>query len=372
MPAPRSGYQALTGAQLDEIIAFFQERLVGQPEVVQALTNVLYKQNALLKRVVEHPEGLMAIPAAPTVLLLAGGSWGKSLAARLIPMALARYGQGSLTVLAASPQDPVGTLFLDPRLVAVPFATIVVEDIETAYQMNVRFVTNLAYVLSTGLIPLTDEVRGFVHPIPLGLATVIFTTSVADAEIRELLSPHGEGGFLGPASEWTPEEAYAAVRRICERAIRRLPAEILRQVDETVILRPLSEEHLRQIFNLEITYFEQGMFPGQHLSIRFEGEAKERLFQEARSTLDVYGVHALRRVLQRHIDPVVYRAYVEGRLTEEDLKMTEVVVAWSNGGVQVALETVAGRGDENTVPAEALFREAELIATLLKESGTRR
>jgi hypothetical protein len=70
---------ALSREELDQITTFFQERLIGQPEVVQALTNVLYKQNALLKRILEHdPEGQrpIGIPADPSVLLLMGGSWG--------------------------------------------------------------------------------------------------------------------------------------------------------------------------------------------------------------------------------------------------------------------------------------------------------
>ena len=76
---------ALTNEELEQIAAFFEERLVGQPEVVQVLTNVLYKQNALLKRVLEHgkeSDGQVSVPADPTVLLLLGGSWGKSLAPR--------------------------------------------------------------------------------------------------------------------------------------------------------------------------------------------------------------------------------------------------------------------------------------------------
>ncbi|RMF26667.1 MAG: hypothetical protein D6759_19230, partial [Chloroflexi bacterium] len=343
-PPKRTGYQPLTWEQLEETIAFFRERLVGQPEVVETLAHVLYKQNALLKRAVEHEEGRPSIPADPTVLLLAGGSWGKSLAARLIPMALARYGQGSLTVLTPLPQDPEGTLYLDPRLVAVPFATIVVENIEVAYQMNVRFVGNLAHVLSTGLIPLVDETHGMVHPIPLGLATFVLTTGVADAEIRQFLHPEGRLGFLPPETEMDPEEAYEEVRRICERSLRQLPPEILRQVDETVILRPLGEDDLRQIFDLEIAYFEQGIFPGRHLPIRFEGNAHDSLFQEARQGLEVYGVHALRRVLQRYIDPVVYRAYNAGQLTEENLEATQIVIALQDGKVQVRLVTDADEG----------------------------
>ncbi|MEE8163652.1 MAG: hypothetical protein V3T92_06575, partial [Anaerolineae bacterium] len=73
-------------------------------------------------------------------------------------------------------QDPEGTIYLEPQIVAVPFAVVLIEHIEAAYAMNARFVGNLAYIVNAGLIPLADEMRGLVRPIPLGLATFIFTT----------------------------------------------------------------------------------------------------------------------------------------------------------------------------------------------------
>lgn len=334
--------KALTSAQLDQITAFFQERLIGQPEVVQALTQVLYKQNALLKRILEHDEKSdreVGIPADPTVLLFLGGSWGKSLAAQLIPMALQRFGHGSLTVLTPLPQDPEGTLELEPHMVAAPFATVVIENIESARERNARFVSNLAHLLDTGLIALLDPQQQAIRPVPLGLSTFILTSSIADEEIRKTLNPESRLGFLHPADDQPVDAAamYEDVQRICRQALALLPRELLRQVDQTVILRPLSQEDLQQIFDLEITHYQQVMFPGRALPIHLEEEAKERLFAEAKDGLGIYGAHALRRVLQQYIDPVVYRAYNEGTLTEENLEERQVTVSFTGDAISVKL-----------------------------------
>jgi hypothetical protein len=334
---------ALTAKELEQITAFFTERLIGQPEVVQTLANVLYKQNALLKRVLEqdeadpHPAG---VPADPTVILLMGGSWGKSLATRLIPMALGAHGRGSLTVLTPLPQDPDGTLNMDPNAVAAPFATVVVENIESLEHLNARFLANLAHLLETGIIGVPDYEEKRLQPVPLGLATFMLTTSVADKEIREALDPEARLGFLPPAEEQPPDaaQAYAEVRRICERALDWLPHELLRAVDETVILRPLSQADLARIFDLEIGTYEQAMFPGQALRMHFDPGAKESLFAEAQAGLHVYGTHTLRRVLQRYVDPVVYRAFNTGHLTEDNLDQHQVRVGLSEGQVTVNLE----------------------------------
>jgi hypothetical protein len=333
---------ALSRDDLDQIVTFFEERLVGQPEVVQALANVLYKQNALLKRILEHAQDgnrSVGIPNDPTVLLLMGGSWGKSLATRLIPLALQRFGRGSLTVLTPLPQDPEGTLDLEPRAVATPFATVVIENIESAQRVNARFVSNLAHLLETGMIAWIDPVKKVVQPAPLGLSTFILTSSIADREIRETINPETRLGFLRPSEDQPVDAAkmYQEVQRICRRALDLLPSELLRAVDETVVLRPLSEDDLRRVFELEIAYYEQVMFPGQELNISFEGDAQERLFAEARKSLGTYGAHALRRVLQQYIDPVVYRAYNEGTLTEANLHEHQVIVAFADDIVNVQL-----------------------------------
>jgi hypothetical protein len=333
---------ALTPEELNQAVAFFKERLVGQPEVVQELTNVLYKQNALLKRVLEHgdqDDQAVGIPPDPTVLLLMGGSWGKSLAARLIPMALERLGRGSLTILTPLPQDPEGDLDIEPRALAAPFATVVIENIETAQSINARFVTNLAHLIETGLIALVDPTQKMIHPLPLGLSTFIITSGIADAEIRQTLNPETRLGFLRPTED-RPVDAdamYEQVRQICQGALSFLPSELLRQVDETIILRPLSEDDLLQVFDLEIAQYQRSMFPGRALAVTFEGGAKEHLFAEAREGLGIYGAHALRRVLQRHIDPLVYRAYNEGTLTEANLEDQKVVVGLESGAISVRL-----------------------------------
>jgi ATP-dependent Clp protease ATP-binding subunit ClpA len=334
---------ALSREELDQITTFFQERLIGQPEVVQALTNVLYKQNALLKRILEHdPEGQrpIGIPADPSVLLLMGGSWGKSLATRLIPMALSQLGRGSLTVLTPLPQDSEGTLNLEPRAVAVPFATVVVENIETAERINTRFVANLAHLIETGMIALVDPVKQAVQPVPLGLTTFILTSNIADEEIRAALNPETRLGFLHPTEDQPLDvaRAYEEVQRICHRAMGLLPGDLLRQVDETVILRPLGEDDLHQVFELEIAHYQQAVFPGRALRLAFEGGAKDLLFAEAKEGLGIYGAHALRRVLQRHVDPVVYRAYNEGTLSEANLDEHTVMVRSEADALTVRLE----------------------------------
>jgi len=328
--------KAPTPEQIEEAARYFSERLIGQPEVVQALTNVLYRQTALLKRLLEHPDQPGVIPRDPTVLLFAGGSWGKTLAAKLIPQALSPLGFAPFAILTPLPQDLEGNLDLDAEMFSVPFAVVLVERLEVADEVNSRFVVNLARLLDAGMFPMMDPETKEVHPLPLGLTTFIFTTSVGEEEILHALHPDGKLGFLRGASV-SPEQAYAEVQRIIRKELATLPEPILRHVDETVIFRPLSNGDLRRIFEAEIEFYEHSAFPGKRLCLEIEEAAQDLLFAEALEGLDVYGIRSLNRTLQRYVDPVVYRAYVEGKLAEEDLESKAIRVGLRDGAVQVEI-----------------------------------
>jgi len=325
-----------TPAQIEAARGFFASRLVGQPEVVQVLTDVLYRQTALLKRFLEHPDQAGGIPRDPTVLLFAGGSWGKTLAARLIPQALGPLGLAPFGVLTPLPQDLEGTLDIDQEIFTVPFAVVLIEHLEDALEINARFVANLARLLEGGVYPLLDAESKMVHPIPLGLTTFIFTTSVGEEEIRRTLQPDGKLGFLREAG-MPAQQAYESVQRIVRKELAGLPDEIMRHVDETVIFRPLSNGDLRRIFDAEVEYYEHSAFPGKRLRLEIEPAAGDFLFSQALADLDVYGIRALRRALQRHVDAALYQAYVDGRLNEAELERTVVHVGLDKGAVVVEL-----------------------------------
>jgi ATP-dependent Clp protease ATP-binding subunit ClpA len=326
----------LSPEQIEAASRFFANRLVGQPEVVRTLTDVLYRQTALLKRLLEQPEQAGVVPRDPTVLLFAGGAWGKTLAARLIPHALAPLGFAPFAALTPLPQDLEGTLDLDQSIFTIPYTVVLVEHLEDAAAINARFIANLGRLLESGVYPLMDPATKAVHAIPLGLTTFIFTTTAGEEEIQRALQADGKLGFLRNPSV-TSQEAYEAVQRIVRRALAILPEEIMRHVDETVIFRPLSNGDLRRIFEAEVEFYEHSAFPGKALRLEIEPAAGDFLFSQALDGLEVYGIRALRRTVQRNVDPPLYRAYVAGQLSEEALERLAVHVGLVNGEVRVEL-----------------------------------
>jgi hypothetical protein len=328
--------KSLTVEQINTASEYFESRLIGQPEAAHALTNVLYRQSALLKRLLAHPELTGTVPHDPTVLLFAGGPWGKSLAARLISQALQPFSFAPFTILTPLPQDLEGTMDIDPRVFTVPYSVVLVENIETAWSMNRRFVSNLSQLLEAGAFPYADPETKTYRPLPLGLTTFIFTTSVGDDEIRRELNPNGRLGFLR-RPDMPPQVAYESVQRTLQKAIETLPEQMLRHVDETIIFRPLEENDLETIFDVEISFYEHNVFPGKFLDLDLSPDAKATLFDQALLGLDAFGTRTLRRTLQRYIDPIVYRAYVHEDLTEDNLAAKMIQVSRHEGAIQVTV-----------------------------------
>ena len=202
--------------------------------------------------------------------------------------------------------------------------------------INARFVANLARLLESGVYPLMDAETKTMHTIPLGLTTFIFTTSAGEEEIQHTLQADGKLGFLRNPSV-SPEQAYEMVQRIVRKELTVLPEAIMRHVDETVIFRPLTNGDLRRIFEAEMEFYEHSAFPGKTLRIEIEPPAGDFLFDQALDGLELYGIRALRRALQRYVDPPLYRAYVAGRLNEDALERLAVHVRLVDGEVRVEL-----------------------------------
>ncbi len=70
--------------------------------------------------------------------------------------------------------------------------------------------------------------------------------------------------------------------------------------------------------------------------------AGDFLFSQALDGLELYGIRALRRTVQRHVAPPLYRAYVAGQLSEEALERLAVHVRLVAGEVQVGLRERVG------------------------------
>jgi ATP-dependent Clp protease ATP-binding subunit ClpA len=131
---------------------------------------------------------------------------------------------------------------------------------------------------------------------------VIMTSNLGSRDTQE----HIEGSKFGFYNEVADgdeldEKIYKSGKAAVEKFFR---PEFVNRLDKLIVFRSLTEEHMKQIFNLSMRKIQRRMFDARHWNvISVTSEAREFLLKEG--TSDKYGVRELERTLERYVvDPI--------------------------------------------------------------------
>jgi ATP-dependent Clp protease ATP-binding subunit ClpB len=108
--------------------------------------------------------------------------------------------------------------------------------------------------------------------------------------------------------------------------------EFLNRVDDIILFRPLDEEHIEQIIDLQLERLRK-LLADRKLSLELTPEARHVIAQEGYDR--AYGARPLKRAIQRLLQNPLAMAVLEGRFGEGD---TVVVQATRDG--ELAFEKV--------------------------------
>ena len=91
--------------------------------------------------------------------------------------------------------------------------------------------------------------------------------------------------------------------------------EFLNRVDDIVVFRPLSREHIERIIDLQLQRLER-LLTDRKITIEVTPEAKRVLVEEGFDP--TYGARPLKRAIQRLVQNPLALAMLEGRFSEGD------------------------------------------------------
>ncbi|MCI0389482.1 MAG: ATP-dependent chaperone ClpB [Acidobacteria bacterium] len=207
-----------------------------------------------------------------------------------------------------------------------PYSVILFDEIEKAHHdvFNV-----LLQILDDGR--LTDgqgRVVNFKNTI------VIMTSNIGSHRILEY-----RGAFAGEGYERMKEAVLEEMRN-------HFRPEFLNRVDEVIVFHALSEEHLKQIVEIQLVRLRQRLAERQ-IEIELTDAAKMHLVREGYNPN--YGARPLKRAIQREIETPLGRRILKGEVRDGQ----KVVVDFdrASGGLiftteaVVSKERVASRGD---------------------------
>jgi ATP-dependent Clp protease ATP-binding subunit ClpB len=134
-------------------------------------------------------------------------------------------------------------------------------------------------------------------------AVIIMTSNVGSQIIVEA------GGQAGDEA-WAPVE-----QRVRDELRNFFRPEFLNRVDDIIVFRPLSQQDLKQIVDIQLHHLE-GLLAARHLKLEVTPEARELLASQGYDP--VYGARPLKRVIQRELQNPIALEVLEGNFQEGD------------------------------------------------------
>jgi ATP-dependent Clp protease ATP-binding subunit ClpB len=275
------------------------ERVVGQDEAVEAVSDAVLRARAGLKDPV-RPIG--------SFIFLGPTGVGKTELCKTLARALFDSEENMVRLdmseymekhtvarLIGAPPGYVGYDEGGQLTEAVrrkPYSVVLFDEIEKAHS---DVFNTLLQILDDGR--LTDA-KG--RTVDFKNTIIIMTSNIGSMHMLEGITPEGE------FAEGVREKVMADLRS-------HFRPEFLNRVDETVLFRPLLPEQLKKIVDLQLAGLCKRL-EERKIGLEMTEEAKEFI---ARAAYDpVYGARPLRRYLQAHVETPLAREIIAGALSD--------------------------------------------------------
>jgi len=301
-----------------------QQRVVGQDEAVEAISNAIRRARSGLsdpKRPLGSFLFLGPTGVGKTELAKAVAEFLFDTEEAMVRIDMSEFmEQHSVARLIGAPPGYVGYEEGGRLTEAVhrrPYSVILFDEVEKAH----RDVFNvLLQVLDDGR--LTD---GQGRTVDFRNTVIIMTSNIASEGIYKLAQEK--------AADW---EIEAHVKDALRQFFR---PEFLNRMDEVIVFHPLSRENLVKIVTIQMRYLEERLLE-KNLSLEITPAAKELLVEQGYDPS--YGARPLKRVIQKNVENILANEILKGTFLPGDT----VVVDAEKGLFKVRKGEPKGAGSD--------------------------
>jgi len=281
-------------------------RVVGQEEAVRAVSNAIRRARAGLQDP-NRPLG--------SFLFLGPTGVGKTELARalaeflfddeqsMIRIDMSEYMEKhSVARLIGAPPGYVGFEEGGQLTEAVrrkPYSVVLFDEIEKAHPdvFNV-----LLQILDDGRLT-----SGQGRMVSFRNTVIIMTSNIASHTIQEM------------AQKSASHDAVRA--RVLEELRDRLRPEFLNRIDEVIVFRPLTREHLVQVVDIQLKRLRE-LLEGRKIALELTDAAKKRLAEDGYDP--IFGARPLKRLIQQQISNELSLHLLQGEFREGDRVQVDV------------------------------------------------
>ena len=282
--------------QLEDIL---HERVIGQDQAVKSVSNAIIRSRTMLNDpnrplgsfIFLGPTGVGKTELAKTIAKTLFDSEN-----HLVRIDMSEYSERhSIARLIGAPPGYVGYESggqLTETIRKKPYSVILFDEIEKAHP---DIFNALLQILDDGL--LTD---GKGRTISFKNTIIIMTSNIGSEHLIEALDQDKE------ITESVQNEVLSQLKTIFK-------PEFLNRIDDMIVFKPLLEEELYQIIDLQIKSLGDRL-ASKHLTITLDDDAKAKILSEAYHPQ--YGARPLKRYIQRHLETKLSEMMLKEEITE--------------------------------------------------------
>jgi ATP-dependent Clp protease ATP-binding subunit ClpB len=130
---------------------------------------------------------------------------------------------------------------------------------------------------------------------------IIMTSNIASQQIQKLTEEKG--------ADW---EIEAHVKDALKQVFK---PEFLNRIDEVIVFRMLTEEHLKKIVDIQLRYLAQRLHE-RKIELQFSDSAKKLIMDEGYDPS--FGARPLKRVIQQRLENPLATELLAGKFTDGD------------------------------------------------------
>jgi len=188
-----------------------------------------------------------------------------------------------------------------------PYSVVLFDEVEKAHPDVMHM---LLQILEEGT--LTDSMG---RQVDFRNVVVIMTSNLGAALAQK-------GSSLG-FNDDTGETDYAKLKeRMLEEAKRSFKPEFLNRIDDIMVFRPLTREHVSEILDLELNKVQERLLQRGGVILELNDESREFLIEKG---FDAdFGARPMRRAVEKHLEDPLAEEILRGNLEETHTIIAEV------------------------------------------------